>query len=328
MAPPPSAVLSQDTISAIHHTTILQLVTNSRELITVSAYVDLHLHTSHSDGLDAPGTVVAQAAGLGFAAVAITDHDTVSGLAEAETAARKHGLKFLHGTEISSTFDGREVHVVGLGVRPDDPALLDVLKKLQEDRSVRADEIIRRLNKLGVPIRRSEVQARAGHAAIGRLHIARELRALGITNTVQKAFEKYVGRGRSAFVAKTSLPCGETIGLIHASGGLAFLAHPGIGATTRNRLLRLLELPFDGIEAYHSKHTAGQVAAFAQVAQERGLLISGGSDYHGHAGTSQTELGEITHAAELGKVHVPYAHFERIVEALGKPASGGQAAIE
>jgi len=274
----------------------------------VSAYVDLHLHTRFSDGSDAPAAVVHRAAELGFRAVAIVDHDTVSGVSEAETAAREFRLGFLRGTEVSVTFDRKELHVVGLGIRLDCDPLLAALETLRQHRAERAAEIFARLDELGVSINPEEVKARAGHSAIGRLHIAQELHARGVTKTVQKAFDQYIGSGRGAFIAKESLPCGEVIDLIHEAGGLAFLAHPGIGVTTQKRLPRLLQLPFDGIEVYHSKHTPGQVTAFTELAKERKLLISGGSDCHGAAKGGPPDLG---------KVRVPYVHFERILEALG-----------
>jgi len=283
---------------------------------TSHAYVDLHLHSNASDGSDAPATVVRRAAHLGFRAIALTDHDTVAGLAEAEGAARNHGLAFLNGTEISAVFDRRELHVVGLGIRPDDPPLSAALEKLQQDRAARADAIVDRLNRLGVPIDRAQVQARAAGGAIGRIHIAQALHALGVSRTVQQAFDQYIGKGRRAYVAKTALPCADAVDLIHAARGLAFVAHPGIGATTHKLLPRLLALPFDGIEAYHSNHTPGQVTAFTCLAEERGLLISGGSDCHGAAKAGQADTEDPPATADLGKVRVPYAHLERIVDAL------------
>lgn len=270
-------------------------------------FIDLHLHTNCSDGSDAPEEVVARAARIGFAAIAITDHDTVAGVPEAGKAAHESGLEFLSGAEISTTFAGTELHVVGLGIRLDHPALCDALSNLRQDRTVRANEIIRRLNNLGLPVDRAQVQARAGCAAIGRLHIARELHARGMTPTIQKAFDKYIGKGRKAYVPKQALDCREAIDLIQQAGGLAFLAHPGVGSNTKRLLPRLLEIPFDGIEVYHTKHTAGQVAAFTQLAQEHGLLVSGGSDCHGAA---------TDRPPDMGKVRVPYADFRRIRDTL------------
>lgn len=270
-------------------------------------YVDLHLHTRFSDGTDAPAAMLERAAELGFRAAAITDHDTVGGVAEALRAAQTLGLDFLSGVEISASFANKELHVTGLGIRLDFPPLLEELDTLRKHRAERAAEILARLNALGIAIDPEDLEARAKGAAIGRLHIAQELHAKGITKTVQKAFDQYIGGGRDAFISKVSADCETALELIHAAGGLAFLAHPGIGKVSSARLTQLLQLPFDGIEAYHSKHTPGQVTAFLQIAAERHLLISGGSDCHGAAKGTKPDLG---------KVRVPYAHFERIREAL------------
>ncbi|MDQ1257436.1 MAG: 3,5-nucleoside bisphosphate phosphatase [Candidatus Hydrogenedentes bacterium] len=276
----------------------------------MSAFVDLHLHTCYSDGADTPAELAARAAALGFAAIAVTDHDTVEGLAEARTAAEAHGMAFLDGVEISTRFNGNELHVVGLGIRPDHAGLLDALGRLRERRTERADAILAKLRQEGIPVTREQVLFRSGEGAIGRVHIAQELHAQGYAGSVQKAFEKYIGKGKRAFVAKDCMPCGEAVDLIHAAGGLAFIAHPGVGKTVERQLPRLLSLPFDGIEVYHSKHTPGHVTAFLQVAEEHGLLVSGGSDCHGAAKGLDPELG---------KVRVPYTRFEAIAERLAQP---------
>jgi 3',5'-nucleoside bisphosphate phosphatase len=269
-------------------------------------FVDLHLHTNHSDGVDSPAEVVARACQVGLSALAITDHDTVSGVPEARDAAQEAGLGFLCGTEFSATFSGVEVHVLGLGIDTGHARLASTLEELREGRETRADAMIERLNELGVPIRKEKVEARTA-SSIGRLHIAQEIRTLGHVRTVQQGFDKYIGQGRPAYVDKPRIPCHEAIELIHEAGGLAFLAHPGLGAV-KKEVTRLLELPFDGIEVYHSRHSPGQSDGFMTIAKERGLLISGGSDCHGEAKTK----------ALMGKVRLPYEYFERIQAALGK----------
>ncbi len=275
----------------------------------MSAFVDLHLHSNHSDGSDPPAVVVQRAAALGFSAIALTDHDTIAGVAEAEAEAEAMGIEFLRGTEISAVFERREIHVVGLGIDIGEACLNKALHKLQEDRATRAERIIARLNEREIPIEYAAVQARAGHAAIGRLHIAQELYERGFVKTVQRAFDRHIGAGRPAFVPKASLPCDEAIARIHDAGGLAFLAHPGIGKNSLRMLTKLLALPFDGIEVHHIKHTPGQITGYAELARERGLLVSGGSDCHGTTKNS---------TPEMGKVRLPYEHYERICAALAK----------
>ena len=272
------------------------------------SYVDLHLHTNCSDGSDSPQRVVERAAAWGLSAIAITDHDTVSGLAEAEKHARSRKIEFLPGTEISARLGEIETHIVGLGIDPACEALVDELNLLHEARSARVDAIIAKLNGLGIPLERGEVEAQAAPGStLGRVHVARALKANGVIRYTQEGFDRFLRAGRRAHVANKMLSCRHAIDLIHEAGGVAVLAHPGVSPNTMKVLARLLELPFDGIEVYHTKHTPGQMTQFIQLALERDLLISGGSDCHGTATKSEPDMG---------KLYVPYQHFERIQDAI------------
>ena len=273
---------------------------------SVKPYVDLHLHTSCSDGSDPPREVVRRAAGLHFAAIAVTDHDTVAGTDEAAAASRDLGLEFLPGVEISAQCDRAEVHVVGLGIDPPQGPLMETLAALRNARIERASQIVERLHRLGVPAHLAEPPCLLiDDGAVGRMHIARQIVDAGFAVNVQQAFDKFLNPGRPAYVPKERVSCEKAIEVIHAAGGLAFIGPPGIG-TLYEHLGRLTVLPFDGIEVYHTKHSPGQVDQFLQLARDLRWLVAGGSDCHGSAKT----------APEMGKVRVPYEHYERIRDRL------------
>jgi len=274
----------------------------------MTPYADLHLHTNHSDGSDSPRCVIERAAVKGFSAVAITDHDTVTGVEEGQRCAERLGIDFLTGVEISASYGRVEVHVVGLGVDIREGALCARLEMLRASRSHRIDRMIEELSRCGVEISRKEIEAQlVGGGALGRVHIARVLKARGITKTVQEGFDRFIRSGRKAYVPKTSVACLDALNLVHTAGGLAILAHPGIGATAPKLASRLLEMPFDGIEVFHTMHTPAQTKWLLQLARERGLLVSGGSDCHGTATKREPDVG---------KVRVPMEYVERIREAL------------
>ena len=277
-----------------------------------SRFVDLHLHTNRSDGSDPPERVIERAAELGFAAVAITDHDTLSGLQKARHAAAIHGIELLPGTEISARFGKREIHILGLGVREDSGVLNEALKKLERSRAERADAMIAKLNELGVPVTRAGVDTHSGGGAIGRMHLAKEVLALGHVRTVQEAFDKYIKAGRPAYVQKTLIGCAEAIEAVHDAGGLAFVAHPGVG-NLYGSLHTLCKHPFDGIEVFHSSHGPEVTRKLSDFAVDRGLLVSGGSDCHG-AIKGETPL--------MGKVRLPIEHYFRIQETLSERECG------
>jgi 3',5'-nucleoside bisphosphate phosphatase len=269
------------------------------------AFVDLHLHTCCSDGSDTPEDVVARAVDAGAAAIALTDHDTVAGVARGRAAAHEAGLGFLAATEISTRFSGREIHVLALGIDIENDALLKALANLCEARKRRGQDILQQLSEVGIAL--PDTLLADNDTALGRMHIARAMTEAGHVKKPQEAFDRYLNSGRAAFVPKYAMPTAEAIDAIHGAGGLAFVAHPGLGKTTRKLLPKLLLLPFDGIEAYHISHTPGRVEEFLALAKERGLLVSGGSDCH----------GTIKDKPLLGRVHTPVAVYQAIVERLG-----------
>lgn len=270
-------------------------------------YADLHLHSSCSDGADAPKRVVERAAELGIAAIALTDHDTVDGVGEARTTAEALGILFLNATEISASFEYRELHILAYGIDCSAPPLLALLQKLTEMREQRIQRIMERLKTVGICLEDALTGEEAGVPMTGRMHVAVRLQKMDVVPTVQAGFDRYLNRGRPAFVPKVLPEAHEVIEVIHEAEGLAFLAHPGLGKTAKKRLDKLLALPFDGIEVWHTTHSQEMREYFLKIADERSLLVSGGSDCHGAV------KGE---APTMGKVKTPMSCFERIQERL------------
>jgi len=262
-------------------------------------WVDLHLHTHFSDGVDSPEDLVRRAAAIGVSALAVTDHDTVSGVIPAQKTAVQHGMDFLPGVEISAAYDRHEIHIVGMGMDVAHPALLALLARQQTARAERAIQIADRLRDRGIEVDLANILGRVAQGALGRIHIAQEVVSRGYEQTVQSVFDRFIGRGKCAYAPKRLATAEETIHTLHAAGGLAFLGHPGLPAT-RKHIDVLLQLGFDGIEAYHCRHSPGQTDSYCQLARERGLLIGGGSDCHGVAKGQRPEMG---------KVRVPFGYF-------------------
>jgi 3',5'-nucleoside bisphosphate phosphatase len=242
-------------------------------------YVDLHSHSTASDGSHSPTALVAAAKAAGLTAIALTDHDTMAGVPEATAAGAALGVRVVPGVELSANDADREVHMLGLHIERA-PALEDALQTFRDSRYVRAQEIIARLNALGIPVTFDEVLTVAGDAAIGRPHLARVLIEGGWARDSRDAFDRYLGAGRPAYVGKHRLSVGEAIELVHAGGGLAVLAHPG--PTGRRELVeRFVGLGLDGLEVRHPGHSNEDATRIATLVEFFGLVPSGGSDWHG-----------------------------------------------
>lgn len=244
-----------------------------------AAYVDLHMHSTASDGSRAPAEVIRAAARARLAAIALTDHDTVAGLPEAQEAGGQLGVRVIPGVELSAVEGDVETHVLGLHLR-DTAALERALVGLREMRERRARRIVEQLDSIGVRITMDAVLAQAGDGAVGRPHVARALIAEGWAVDSRDAFDRYLAAGRPAYVPKEQLGMRDAIGMIHDAGGLAVLAHPAASGT-RERLSALRAQGLDGVEVKHPSHSAADTSRLAALARELDLVPSGGSDWHG-----------------------------------------------
>lgn len=266
---------------------------------TPSAFVDLHAHSTASDGAFAPAAVVEAARAAGLSALALTDHDTVAGVSEAREAARERGLRLVPGVELSAVEGEVETHVLGLHLsRPSE--IEHGLAALRDMRRVRAERMVARLNELGVRITFAAVLDQAAGAAIGRPHVARALVQEGWASDIRDAFDRYLGNGRPAFIQKERLTMVDAIAMIHRAGGVAVVAHPGRGGT-RERLEALAAVGLDGVEVLHPSHSAEDVARLRALADHLDLVPSGGSDWHGAREGPRT----------LGSMRVPEEWLER-----------------
>lgn len=256
--------------------------------------IDLHTHSAVSDGTDAPADLVAQAAAAGLDAVALTDHDTFDGLAEAYRAGERGGVEVLGGLEFSTRFGGRSVHLLGYGADPLDGALLAELERVRAGRDGRVPGMIARLAELGFPLELSDVLDQAGGASVGRPHVADAMIARGYVRDRDEAFADWLYDGGPAFVDRYATPLAEAIGLIRAAGGVAVLAHPwsrGARATLGEGVLEeLAAAGLAGVEVDHPDHDADERAGLGAVARRLGLLTTGSSDHHG-TGKTRNPLG-------------------------------------
>lgn len=243
------------------------------------AFVDLQVHSTASDGALPPAAVVQAAADAGLYAIALTDHDSVDGLPEAIEAGARLGVRIVPGVELSSHFEGEELHLLGLHLANLD-AMRAALLEFQGQRVQRAERIVATLNAHGIPVTMAAVLAEAGTGAVGRPHIARALVAGGWVREFRDAFDKWIGWGRPAYMAKETFDVADAIALVHRAGGIAVWAHPGELATPA-RIARLAELGLDAVEVLHPSHPPYLVQRLVENTEKAGLIPSGGSDWHG-----------------------------------------------
>ena len=279
--------------------------------------IDLHLHTTHSDGSLSPAEVLRLAHKAGVTALAITDHDIVSGIPEAITAGAELGIEIIPGVEISSRVGNSELHILGYCLRWQDPELNRRMAALRESRHNRNPQIIERLRALGLDVTYEEVRALAGTDSVGRPHIARLLMDKQYVTSAKDAFDRYLSDGRPAYVARELPTPADAVSWIRAAGGVAVLAHPTwakVSGEGLNTLLTALKGDgLGGIEVHYSTHTKRQTTEYLGLAKRLDLLVTGGSDFHG------ITKPDIDVGIGRGDLKVPWQLLDPLKEAALKP---------
>jgi predicted metal-dependent phosphoesterase TrpH len=288
--------------------------------------IDLHIHSTASDGTFSPCEILALATKLNLAAIAITDHDTIDGSKEVIDKGISSEIKFLTGVEISaappiSFFCSGSLHILGYSFRLDDPVLNQTLHTLQMARKNRNPGIIERLNNIGFDISIEEVLEIADGGQIGRPHIARLMTEKGYAGSINEVFDKYLGKGKPAYVDKYRIECDAAIGIITNAGGIPVLAHPSLINFCNDRKLDdmvagLKEMGIRGIEVYYPEHSKSQFSSYMKLAEKHKLLITGGTDFHGSL------KPDISMGSGRGNFHVPYNLYENLIK-LTLPAIDG-----
>lgn len=247
--------------------------------------VDLHTHSSASDGELSPSALITEARRLGLASIALTDHDTVAGIAEARRAASGAGIEFIPGIEIEIDFEPGEFHLLGYGIDETSPPLLEAVSKLARARHERNQAILERIAKAGLPLDIPAVEAISQVSYIGRPHLADLLVKARCVHTRQEAFDRWLGKGKPFYIRKSCLPLGDAIAVIRSAGGIPVLAHPYSLFVSKPMLGRLLsqwkDMGIEGLEAYHPTAKYGQCTILERMAGERGMFVTAGSDFHG-----------------------------------------------
>lgn len=242
---------------------------------------DLHLHTTFSDGSSTPDEIVKGAAKLGFEVISITDHDTVDGVTEAVESGLNYGIEVIPGIEISCSYETGNIHILGYFIDHKNPLFLDLLNQLKLTRTKRMKDMIEKLNKSGIKLDPDRFFEESTAVSIGRLHLAMYMVRKKFVGSLYEAFECYIGDGKPAYIKIDAFNLEKGIALITQNGGIAVYAHPG--KTNRDDLIpELVRYGIRGIEIYSPAHSLEQICHYLKMAQEEGLLVTGGSDYHGY----------------------------------------------
>lgn len=263
--------------------------------------IDLHTHTTASDGLLSPDAVVQLARDGGVTVLAVADHDTTAAVDAAVAAGKRLGVEVIPAVEINTDVDEAEVHVLGYYIDHTAPWFQEFLTQLRDGRENRAAKMVGKLNALGIPVDYARVRALA-EGAVGRPHVARALVEVGAVRTTDEAFQKYIGRTGPAYVERMKVTPEDAVRVIVRAGGIAVLAHPGWGVRDE-WIPPLVEAGLEGVEAYYPDHTPAMTAHFMELAERYHLLVTGGTDFHG---------GDLATRVAIGSQYVPPEVVERL----------------
>ncbi len=253
--------------------------------------VDLHIHSTASDGTLTPREILSAASELNLSAIAIADHDDLTGTVEASELAQDSGQLVIPAVEISTDYKQTEVHILGYWVDRQSATLQEQLAHIREGRILRAARIVERLSEIGVSISLDQVLVKAAGGSVGRPHVAQTLVEAGECATGHEAFARYLGRHAPAYIPRVRPSTLEAIEMISESGGCPVLAHPGLVRGQPRAVFDMKDLGIQGVEAYHPKHGRGQIKTFLSQTRRCGLLVTGGSDSHGPGGTRPVPIG-------------------------------------
>lgn len=267
--------------------------------------IDLHLHTTISDGRLTPRELIQRAHSRDVRTLAVTDHDTTDGLAEAQAGAAALGIELIPGIELSTDLGSIGVHILGYFLRHDDPALLARLAPMRDDRLARGQRMVQKLNELGYPISWERVLEIAGDGSVGRPHIAQALLEAGHVGSITEAFDRFIADHGIAYVERMKLTPAEGIALIHEFGGAAAVAHPYDAPDVDWLLADLAAVGLDGVETYYQGYRVDRVEHLAAMARRLNLVPTGGSDYHGFPMGGATTVEN-----DIGSVPVPASSVE------------------
>lgn len=273
-------------------------------------YIDLHIHSTYSDGTLTPSVLVQEAKKMGLKAISLTDHDTTEGVEEIISHGNTYGVEILSGVELSAHIDASSVHILGYGLQHNDPELLARLAIIQEARDTRNQKIINRLNELGIKITKEDVYKFSKTGQTGRPHFAQFLIEKKMVNSFDDAFNIYLGQNGSAYVPRKILPAADAIRYILDAGGLPVLAHPAIINCTMSSIPDLIEtlknFGLSGVEVYYPSHSKKVRKTLLEISKKNDLIATGGSDFHGHRNA------EITLGRTGKNQRLPYEVLEKI----------------